>query len=807
MDYGVSDYWRKAVLIYGAALVHVIFPVSAEAQGQTGRPVINLDYIYHKDRLGIDPVTRYLPSGTSWSPSGHQLIYRQETSGSGKLLVWMHPGTREASRAWSPGRIQDCLESLEKDGAEGCEPDFDMDSFIPESPDMTPDAKDSEREDGHQDAADAEDDSESGADRQSGFSARWDGFENHVIIGSQGKTLHLDPASGRMWKPDTASTDPEFNGSNLSSSPDGRFEAMTRDGDIHVFDRRDRREIRLTHDGGRNGILNGVFPWVYWEELMWRSTYQAYDWSPDASRIAFFQFDETGTDTYPITDFSSPVPATSMESYPKAGNRNPTIRAGIVSLSSRHTTWVELPDLHEYLIHIKWAPDGRSFYLQGLNRMQNHLCLYRVDAETGRGSLVLEESSDTWVNTFNMPLVLETPQRSDQIVWLSERTGYNHLYLISENGRRQKALTSGDWEVLRRGFGGRQVSYHPLRDRVYFSAREQGPLERHYYSLSLQDGTMKRLTTEPGNHSINWSNDGEFGIDSWTSETVPRVLEVIDADGNRVHLLGRVTMDDFRPYEIRVPELVGVQDEDGNVFHGSILKPADFDPVKKYPVVAYVYGEPAGQVVSRSFVSDWDMVLSNHGFVVFRFDARGTPGRGRPWLDPVYQDQMTIPMQDWRLAAGYLRSLDYVDGSRLGVWGWSGGGTMTLNLMLRTPGLFQAGAAVAAVTDKALYDTIYTERYLRRPQDNPEGYKKSSPLHAAENLQGDLLIAHGISDDNVHVQNAYNLLTALNRANKPYELFLYPQKGHGIGGSASREHLYSRILAFFIEHLQPGEPR
>jgi dipeptidyl-peptidase 4 len=338
---------------------------------------------------------------------------------------------------------------------------------------------------------------------------------------------------------------------------------------------------------------------------------------------------------------------------------------------------------------------------------------------------------------------------------------------------------------------------------IYFVTTEPSPIERHVAWVPIAGGEVRRLTREPGWHSLNASADGAYWVDRWSSEEIPTRLDLRARDGSEVARLAEVTPADFAPYRFGRREPMTIQGEDGIMFHASILKPADFDPARRYPVVAQVYGEPCCQMVTRSWVSDWEMVLVNNGFLVFAFDARGTPGRGRTWVDPTYRDQMTLPVEDWKRAVAHLKSLPYVDGGRLGVWGWSGGGTMTLNLMLRAPGLFQAGAAVAPVPDRRLYDSVYTERYLGVLPADEEAYRKSSPIEAAKDLQGKLLIAHGISDDNVHVQNTYNLLTALTRAGKPYELYLYPQKDHGIAGNDVQHHLFSQILAFFRETLEP----
>ena len=759
----------------------------AEGEGETpeepARPVVDLEFVHHPESLGLRSIDRFLPRAFQWSPKGHWLAYVQPTPQLGSALVLMDPESGERTVLLGAD-FERAVDAFHESGVSSLQSTSTPDVVSPPEPSLYP--LDEELE----------------AEETSGTSApsvRWLGGVNQLAFQWEGEDFTLDPDSLELAAGQTAASGLS-NANYVLRSPSERYVAFVRDNDLYVYDYENGREDRLT-SGGTEQLLNGVFPWVYWEELMWRSDYRAFFWSPDETKIAYFQFDQSSVSRYPITDFSTPVPEMFEMAYPKAGTVNPTVRLGIVSLSSRETRWVDLGSPEEYWVYVKWKPDSSSFYVQGLNRLQNHLRLVDVDANAAVGRTILEESSSTWVNAYNMPIVLE----GGDFLWLSERSGFARIERVAADGTHRVPLTHGDWEVLRRGFSGRNVFVNEDEGEVFFAGKNPRPTERHFFAAGLDgDGETRRLTRAKGSHSVVFSSDGRFGVDQWSNRRISKQIDLIDRQGQVVETLGQVRMEDYLPYVMGRPEMLEWTDEDGRVFYASLLKPTDFDPQRRYPVVAYVYGEPAGQVVQEGFVSPWDMVLAEAGFLVFRFDGRGTPGRGREWLDPIYGDQMTLPMEDWRMAVERLCEMSYVDADRLGIWGWSGGGTMTMNLMMRTPGLFQAGAAVAGVTDKRFYDTIYTERYLGLPQDNEEGYRLSSPIHAADALEGALLIAHGVSDDNVHVQNAHQMVEALNQANRPYELYLFPQRGHGIGGDANRYALYSRILEFFQKHIGGG---
>lgn len=582
---------------------------------------------------------------------------------------------------------------------------------------------------------------------------------------------------------------PEGEKNNLTFSPDGRFIAYTRNFDLYAFDFDQRREIRLTREGGES-LRNGQLDWVYPEELEIR---QGFYWAPDGSAIAYLQQDEEGVASYPITDFSSIVPTTVNKFYPKAGTRNPSVRVGVVRLSTQETRWINLGYLYEYVARISWALDSNSIAIQALNRRQNKLALVIGDAWDGSSYTMFEENDPHWINVSDGPVWLED---TEDFLWLSERDGFRHIYRIENDGKIVKQLTKGEWEVTR------LIKTSDSAKQIYFEASKDSPLERHIYRISFYGGRIDKLSAEPGTHSGEVSSDGRYLYDRFNSSATPKRLAILDNRGKSIHVLGQKTPDDYKPYRIDPPRFFTIPGEEGRVYHAQIIYPHDFDPNKKYPLILSVYGGPHAQVVRDSFDADINQVWAANGFIVFSLDNRGSWGRGHAWETPIQSHFGKLELADQLAGIEFMKKQPFVDPDRIGVWGWSFGGFMTCNAMVNAPDVFRAGAAVAPVTDWKLYDTIYTERYMGHPADNPDGYKDSSPVNFADRLKGALFIAHGISDDNVHVQNTYQMIDALLKANKYYEFYAYPQKDHGIWGEEYRIHLFTRMLEFFENNLK-----
>ncbi len=619
--------------------------------------------------------------------------------------------------------------------------------------------------------------------------------------------LHVDDRVYRWnWKENLFSREtkeekvklPDGEKRELSYSENERYAAYVRNNDLWVYDTQQKREWQLTKDGGET-VLNGIYSWVYWEELHHRSRYRAFEWSPSNHAIAYLQTNESAVSTYPVTNYEKPVPETRQMAYPKAGSKNPIVRLGVVPLATQHTIWIDLGEPFEYIVNFAWSPEGKILAVEAMNRDQNRLALFFADPMTGQCKKVLEESSDTWVQSYGGPRFLE---KSDDFLWISDRTGFKHLYRYSKDGKQIKQLSHGKWGI-RTNTGGLWLDEEETR--VVFPSNYPSAVNKQYYSISLRNGRIERITQADGTHSLSISADGRFAVDTFRSVNTPKQVQVIDRRGNKIRDMGKTTMNDYQSLNLQTTELVEIEGPDGNLFYASIMKPAEFDPKQKYPALVNVYGGPAGQIVRNSFSEHGaytSTAFANEGFVYVKFDPRGTPNRGREWENACYQNFGGTPVDDLQIIVDYLKTVPYVDTERLGIWGWSHGGYMSCCAMTMKPGLFQAGAAVAPVTDWRLYDTIYTERYMDHPDENEEGYHDASPVNFAENMEGALFIGHGIADDNVHIQNVYRMVDELIKAKKDYTLYVYPNKAHGIGGDDRRYHLFSRMVEFFQKHLE-----
>lgn len=574
-------------------------------------------------------------------------------------------------------------------------------------------------------------------------------------------------------------------------SPDGRRASFRRRHDLYVLEIESRKVTRLTHDGSPT-LLNAELDWVYPEELELGT---AHWWSPDSRSIAYLQFDVSREPLYPQVNLFPVRAAYEPERYPKAGDPNAEVRLGVIPVQgSSRTRWMELgPTADSLLARFHWLPDSSGIAVHRLNRIQNRLELLIADAAGGATRLVLRETDPYWINLKDHFRFL---RGGKEFLWSSERDGFTHLYRYSIDGKQLARLTQGDWEVTQVA-GVDEGARH-----VYYLSTAQSPLERHLCRVGLDGGAPVRLTRKNGTHSISMAPGAEYYIDTFASLTDPPAATIHKNDGTEVAVLREPDLKPLNEYEILPTEIVRVKAPDGAVLYARLIKPAGFQAGRKYPAVVLVYGGPHAQSVRNAWSDlSFEQVLAHRGFVVWQLDNRGTAGRGHRWESAVFRNLGVKELEDQKLGVQHLVSLGFVDPARIGIHGWSYGGYMTLFSMLNAPDVFKAGVAGAPVIDWRNYDTIYTERYMGLPSDNEEGYRRSSPVHYADKLKGDLLLVHNFEDDNVLIQNTIQMAAALQRAGKQFSMMIYPAKGHGVTQD-SRKHFHETMLAFFERTLK-----
>jgi dipeptidyl-peptidase 4 len=589
-------------------------------------------------------------------------------------------------------------------------------------------------------------------------------------------------------------------------SPDGLSVAYVRDRDLYVEKAVSGEAMRVTTDGAET-IVNGTSDWVNEEELGIRDGFR---WSPDGRSIAYWQFDTSGVERFTlVNDTDATYPAVLRFPYPKAGTVNSSVRIGIVDAGGGQTRWMNIPgdSRNTYLAKLQWTSDGRRLLIQQLNRLQNSNDLLAADARTGDVRRVFRDTNQAWVDVNDDVREVGTGTAA---TWLSEKDGWRHLYRLSLDGSAERLLTKFDGDVID------VVSIDEKNGWAYFLASPHSAIERFLYRAKLDgDGAVERVTPadQRGTHGYQISPDGRWAFHSASRADVPARVELVSMPDHRsVRMLdanadavARVATLVSSPTEFFTVDIGG-----GVVLDASIIKPRSFDPARKYPVIVYVYGEPAGQTVTDRWGGSRGLfhhALADEGYVIASFDNRGTPApKGAAWRKVIYGTVGELSAKEQTAAINALAArYAYIDRDRIGVWGWSGGGSNTLNMMFRSPDVYKVGVSVAPVPDQRLYDTIYQERYMGLPQENADGYRVGSPVNFAEGLKGKLLVIHGSGDDNVHYQGTERLVNRLVELGKPFDLMVYPNRTHAISeGPGTSLHVHSLIARYFLEHLPPG---
>ena len=590
---------------------------------------------------------------------------------------------------------------------------------------------------------------------------------------------------------------------SASFSPNGRRVAYVRNNDLYFFDLDTNRESPITRDGSET-LLNGTLSWVYWEEVFGRRDI-GYWWAPDSQAIAYLQSDESQVDLAYFTDITPFSPRVIRQRYARAGRANPKVRLGIAELDREGTTWIQITDKpFEYIVRAKWLPDGRRLSLETMPRLQTGLYLYFADRKTGAATRILTETDPGWVN---MTDDLHFFNDGQHFLWPSERDGYMHLYRYRIDGPLVNQVTKGPWALASAGgiaFWVRQalVGVDEKNDWVYFTALERSSTERHLYRVHADGSGFMRLSNEPGTHRISMSPDARYFLDTYSDIRTLPALRLHASDGSDLQTLAAPRPDLLASYDIQFPEITKIPADDGFSMPAQIQKPKNFQADRKFPVIMFVYGGPAAQQVSNAWQRDtmWNQMLVDAGYVVVKVDNRSATAISKKLENTIIEHVGEAETPDLVAAARWLKKQTWVDPERVGVWGWSYGGYMTLNLMTRSQE-FKAGIAVAPVVDWRYYDSKWTEGAMRTPQENPQGYESSSVIPLAKNLHGHLLIANGSYDDNVHPYNEMAFIDALVASGKKFEMMVYPMRKHGITDEAATLHLYRLMLDFWKAHL------
>lgn len=576
-------------------------------------------------------------------------------------------------------------------------------------------------------------------------------------------------------------------------SADGTKVAYAKQNNLFVFDLKSAKTQQLTTDGKFGSIINGITDWVYEEEFAF---VQAFEWNSNGSKIAFLKFDESDVPHFSMDVYGQDLyPFQHEFKYPKAGEANAKVSLHMIDVASAEVSKVDLGEPY-YIPRIKWMNNPNYLSVRTLNRHQNHLKLISVNAKDNSSIVVLEEKDDAYVDiTDDLTFLAD-----DSFIWTSERDGYNHLYLYDQDGNLMNQITKGNWEVTS------YYGYDQAEDRIFYQSVEEGSINRDVYHISTSGQDKTKLTHKEGTNGAAFSADYSYFINTFSSATTPYEFTLHKADNGKVVAAikdNKALSKKLKGYALSTKEFSTIK-VNGNDLNMYMIKPLDFDPNKKYPLFMFQYSGPGSQQVANRWwgTNDyWHQMLAQQGYIIACVDGRGTGLKGRDFKKVTQLELGKLEVEDQIAAAKKLSELSYIDADRTGIWGWSYGGFMSTNALLKGNDTFEMAIAVAPVTSWRFYDTIYTERYMKTPQENASGYDDNSPFNYPELLKGKYLLVHGTGDDNVHVQNSMRMIEALVQANKQFDWAIYPDRNHGIYGGNTRLHLYTKMTNFIKENL------
>ena len=639
-----------------------------------------------------------------------------------------------------------------------------------------------------------------GVNRITGYELSSD--ERKALISTNVRSIyrHSFMADFYVWNIPSRDVMPvSVNGSQqlATFSPDGAKIAFVRDNNLYIK-LVDGEEFAVTSDGVYNEIINGAPDWVYEEEFAFS---KAFVWSPDSRRVAWMRFDEREVPVFRMDEYGDLLyPDWYSFKYPKAGEKNSVVSVHIYDLHDKSTTTVDVGDDREqYIPRIKWTTDAGQLCVVRLNRLQNLLDLLLADASTGKTTVLYSETNKYYINEPDDNLVNFTPD-GKYFYMFSERSGYNHLYLHDmKTGKEIRPITSGNYDI------DNLLGYHAETKRFYYTAADESPLRRNVFSVNIEGKKPEKISTQQGMNSAVFSSSYKYFINAYSNANTPLQVGLYNAKGQMVRILedNAGLVEKTKEYGFVQKELITIETRSGVTMNGYMLKPANMQPDKRYPLFMFVYGGPGSQQVLDSWDSGmaWKQMLVQKGYIVACVDNRGTGFRGEEFRKCTYMQLGKFETLDQMEAAVYFGELPCVDASRIGIFGWSYGGYMSSLCLTVGADVFKLGIAVAPVTNWRFYDSVYTERYMRTPQENPDGYDNNSPINHAAKLKGKFLLIHGSADDNVHFQNTMMFTEKLVQADHQFEMQVYPDKNHGISGGNTTMHLYTRMTDFILNNL------
>lgn len=578
-------------------------------------------------------------------------------------------------------------------------------------------------------------------------------------------------------------------------NPEGNRAAFVQNNNLFWVDLTTGEQFQITEDGEFNSIINGAADWVYEEEFGFA---KAWFWSPRGDKIAFYRFDESNVKQFTMETWGELYPEEVRFKYPKAGEENAVVSIHVFDIETGEITMMDIGDeTDQYIPRINWTKNNNLLAIRRMNRLQNKEELLFADVSNGETEVILTEESETWLDVHDDLMFLNNGK---QFITTSSRTGYNHVYLYKMDGEEIRQITKGEYDVTE------IIGFDERRHNLYYMSTEVSPLERHFYRVRV-DGRRKRaMTEENGWYSINMSRDFKYYIQSYSDYNKPPIITLHEGGGKQVRVLEDNTkvIENMNEFTFQTKEFM-VMDVNGQQLNAYMITPPDFDENQEYPVLMYVYGGPGSQTVTRAFEYGqrpmWHQYLANQGYIIVSVDNRGTGARGTEFKNQTYLQLGVLETEDQIAAARQVADLAFVDDERIGIWGWSYGGFMSTNALAQGNDVFSSAIAVAPVTHWKYYDTIYTERFMRTPQTNPEGYEAGSPINYVDQITGDYLLIHGTGDDNVHYQNAVILVEELIKHDVQFETMYYPNRNHGIYGGNTRRHLWKLMSNFILEKL------